>query len=496
MYTNGVTMTYGGKRINVEGFYISKIDGRETLNQEQLSEKIPLINGEHAYGERLEARTITVTFEPIFANTMAKRIDILNALRPLMVEKESQWLIFSDEPDKFFKAYVQSVTNTQIVFYCPDPLKYSTTTKTFTATDEGGHKHLYIRNMGTAPVHVDYTIHIPSEIGYIGIVSNRGVMEFGKKDEQDEQDTTGEEVINIEDFVNAPHSTHDIDWLHPTYGTKGTLRYERIIQNTPGIAFDKWYITLDQAGVKESATGANGGLKTLMLPHPTQNLYCYMHLMLYCDTMGQTGEMSLCFLTEDNKMVAGLNWYKLDASGNTACYEVSTYDPYGDAKILKKWSYQANHEQDKNPFYGTWGHCDFRKEGAKLTYYYYGNYYDFYVPEVATDKIAKVQLSIRQWQDRSREKNQLNKWMGFDTINIRADDTIHENIKNRFQAGEVFIDGSAGEIYHNGMPKMEEEVIGTQYFTVPQGDTEVEFYFSEWASSKPTVSAEIREAWY
>ena len=33
--------------------------------------------------------------------------------------------------------------------------------------------------------------------------------------------------------------------------------------------------------------------------------------------MGQTGEMCINFLTADNKLICGCNWYKTDTVGNT-----------------------------------------------------------------------------------------------------------------------------------------------------------------------------------
>ena len=73
---------------------------------------------------------------------------------------------------------------------------------------------------------------------------------------------------------------------------------------------DKKFIGLGSAGTKKG--NANGGLRTLEIPADSsgdasgaQNFYCWFHLCFYAGLMGQTGEMCINFLTEDDKLICG-----------------------------------------------------------------------------------------------------------------------------------------------------------------------------------------------
>jgi len=77
-------------------------------------------------------------------------------------------------------------------------------------------------------------------------------------------------------------------------------------------------------------------------------------------------------------------------------------------------------------------------------------------------------------------KNNVNKW---------------RDIPNRYPAGSVLVvDGDVHKPYLNGLPCMDDEVKGTQYFKAPPGATKVQIYKSDFGEIE-SVTAEIREAW-
>ena len=107
-------------------------------------------------------------------------------------------------------------------------------------------------------------------------------------------------LLRIEDFISSEDDVGGKDYLHPLYGTKGSL--------TTAQWFGKTFLRLGTAG--EKVGNANGGLRTLTIPADSEgifgakNFYCYMHVLFYAGLMGQTGEMSIAFLTENNKVIA------------------------------------------------------------------------------------------------------------------------------------------------------------------------------------------------
>ena len=206
--------------------------------------------------------------------------------------------------------------------------------------------------------------------------------------------------------------------------------------------------------------------------------------------MGQTGEMCINFLTANNKLICGCSWYKTDAIGNTGHYEI-----WANGKMLRQWGYTTSHLQSQNPWYWNWGHCDIYKEGANIRFFYYGGYYNYYIPEIENMECTKIQIAFKQWGDRSG--NKLMSRMGFDVINFTKNNVSKwSDIPNRYPSGtKITIDGKSSHVYVNGMARPEDEVLGTQYFKAPVGTSEIKVTCSEWTKSQPTVKARIREAW-
>ncbi len=164
-------------------------------------------------------------------------------------------------------------------------------------------------------------------------------------------------------------------------------------------------------------------------------------------------------------------------------------------KVLKTWNYTTSHLQSQNPWYWDWGHCDLRKEGSRITFFYYGKYYTYTVPEIENMKCAKVQISIKQWGDRNGNKFMY--YAGFDNFYIQKMHVDKWNdVPNRYSKHSVLsIDGETSHFFVNGMQKQSEEILGTQYFKAAPGKTKIKFHVSEWTKTQPTVKVRIREVW-
>lgn len=116
-----------------------------------------------------------------------------------ILSAEQVKVIFNDEPDKYFIGTKEGNTDIEpgknsvigeFDIYCADPRKYSTTLKEFIGTEEDGIVTVNIQNDGTEDAIIDYEITNNSESGYLGIVSEKGAMEFGKIEEADGEDYT------------------------------------------------------------------------------------------------------------------------------------------------------------------------------------------------------------------------------------------------------------------------------------------------------------------
>lgn len=485
-------MSYNGVYLEneIDGYRTLSVTGRELMESEVTDQEIDGMDGSYYRYKTTPARTITVKYQ-LRARGSREYREAYNKMNKLLSGEQVK-VIFNDESDKYFIGTKTSNTQVdggsnnvigEIEIYCSDPRKYSTTEKEFTATDGV----LNIVNEGTVPVSIDYDVQTTSETGYIGLVSEEGIMQYGKVEELDgETYKQSEWLASIKDFYNCNDDIGGTDVMHPSYGTNGTL-----IEHT---WFGNKFIGLGSAGTKKG--NANGGLRTLVLPADSngikgaKNFYSYFHLVFWAGLMGQTGEMCINFLTADNKLICGCSWYKTDAIGNTGHYEI-----WANGKMLRQWGYTTSHLQYQNPWYWNWGHCDIYKEGANIRFFYYGGYYNYYIPEIENMECTKIQIAFKQWGDRSG--NKLMSRMGFDVINFTKHNVSKwSDIPNRYPSGtKITIDGKSSHVYVNGMARPQDEVLGTQYFKAPIGTSEIKVTCSEWTKSQPTVKARIREAW-
>lgn len=486
-------MSYNGVYLEneIDGYRTLSVTGRELMESEVTDQEVDGMDGSYYRYKTTPARTITVKYQ-LRARGSREYREAYNKMNKLLSGEQVK-VIFNDESDKYFIGTKTSNTQVdggsnnvigEIEIYCSDPRKYSTTEKEFTATDGV----LNIVNEGTVPVSIDYEVQTTSETGYIGLVSEEGIMQYGKVEELDgESYEKSEWLASIKDFYNCDDDIGGTDVMHPSYGTNGTL-----IEHT---WFGNKFIGLGSAGTKKG--NANGGLRTLVLPADSngdtsgaQNFYCWFHLCFYAGLMGQTGEMCINFLTADDKLICGCNWYKTDAIGNTGHYEI-----WANGKVLKNWEFTTSHLQAQNPFYYKWGSCDILKEGANIRFFFWARYYNFYIPEIENMKCAKIQIAVKQWGDRGG--NKFMSMIGFDVIDFEKMNVEKwKDIPNRYPSGtNITIDGKSSHIYVNGMARPEDEVLGTQYFKAPVGTSEVKVTCSEWTKSQPIVKAKIREAW-
>lgn len=486
-------MSYNGVYLEneIDGYRTLSVTGRELMESEVKHTEIDGMDGSYYRYKTTPARTITVRYQ-LRARGSREFREAYNKMNKLLSGEQVK-VIFNDESDRYFIGTKTSNTQVdggsnnvigEIEIYCSDPRKYSSTEKEFTATDGV----LNIVNEGTVPVSIDYDVQTTSETGYIGIVSTEGVMQYGKIEELDSESyQQSEHLVNINNFYNCADDTGGTDVMHPQFGANGTCAKKSW--------FGQNFLGFGTVGEKKG--NASGGLRTLVIPADSngdssgsKNFYCYFHLIFYASLMGQTGEMCINFLTADNKLICGCNWYKTDTVGNTGHYEF-----WANGKMLRNFSYTTSHLHTQNPWYWDWGHCDILKEGGNIRFFYWGGYHDYYIPEIVNMKCTKIQVAFKQWGDRGG--NQLMGMMGFDVINFTKNNVSKwRDIPNRYPSGtKITIDGKSSHVYVNGMARPQDEVLGTKYFKAPVGTTEIKTTCSSWSKSKPIVKARIREAW-
>ncbi|MCP1102598.1 putative phage tail component-like protein [Aequitasia blattaphilus] len=442
--------------------------------------------------------------EAQFSMPFKLRYDLIakrRALAKILDVKEPKKLVFGDEPDKYYLAIPTGDVNVEennflgigtITWLVPDGLAHSTTIKSFTATTSGGKTTVKIKNEGTEEVPVTFRIkHGNQDNGYVGVVSAHGAMQFGKIDEKDGQTYTANERLINGGIGSWPRYTGQNPQDKVNKSTNGTL--SEITSN------NRKFLSLTSPG--SGGGWWNGGMKMQTIPPDSNgkvgavNFYAWFRFWFEAGLMGQTGCVNVDFFTADDKLIAGYFVAKDDRSGNTG--RCTFYVGGNNPRTVKEWTFTASSKTTENSFDITRGPTDLRKSGDKLTFYYWGVQYTYTVPEIKSWECAKIGLYIGQHNDRALDSTFITRHY-LETTNFqftKVGVSKWRDVPNRYAAGsELVIDGNTTKLYVNGIPAIDDEVKGTQYFKIPPGETTVEFFKSSFGVFDK-ITAEIREAW-
>lgn len=419
-----------------------------------------------------------------------------DALQKALKVDEPKKLVFGNVPNKCFYAIpsgtlefseeTEFLGEGTITWLIPDGVAYSTAEFSFDGVQKDGYQTITIQNNGTEWADVDYEIAHQHENGFIGLVSQYGVIQLGKQEEADgENYEASEELFNGYSLFQDDHGT---SYQNPENTTQGTLE----VKNVAG------YNVMALKGGQATSGYWNGGMKTLTIPVDSEgrrgakNFYCYTQHWFETGLMGQTGAQTIAFLTGKNEVICSMSINKSDATGNTA--RIEWFAPGN--TLIRREEFQPT-AYEGNPFNLKMGcHNDFLKEGEKLRIFWYGSYMERNIPEIKDMECEKIQIWIGQWGDRNLT-NQYVTHNYLKSIRFRKDNVDkYKDVPNRYRAGDVVtIDGESTKVYVNGMPAKGDEINGSNYPKVPPGTTEVQFCYSSFSSPPPQIKAKIREVY-
>lgn len=484
--------TYGGVEIPVK---ITRLDRNLSPSITNNTRSIENVNGGEFTHSTYSTKQIVMEFR--ISNSTARELsEFRRKMSEILYSKEPKRLIFSDEPSIYYEAIVDGepvlgeddmYSTGTITWLIPDGVAYSTAEFSFDGVQKDGYQTITIQNNGTEWADVDYEITHNHENGFIGLVSQYGVIQLGKEEEADgENYEASEELFNGYGLFQDDHGT---SYQNPENTTQGTLE----VKNVAG------YNVMALKGGQATSGYWNGGMKTLTIPVDSEgrrgakNFYCYTQHWFETGLMGQTGAQTIAFLTGDNKVICAMSINKSDTVGNTA--HVDWFAPQN--KKIKTLDFQPT-AYEGNPFNLKMGggHNDFLKEGDRLRIFWYGQYYYFTIPEIKDMVCEKIQVWIGQWGSRDLV-NQLVTHNYLKSIWFRKDNVDkYKDVPNRYRAGDVVsIDGESTKVYVNGMPAKGDEINGSNYPKVPPGTTEVQFCYSSFSSPPPQIKAKIREVY-
>lgn len=402
---------------------------------------------------------------------------------------EPKELVFSSVPDRMFYAVpsgdfdfeqISMFGSGTINWIVVDGLAHSTTEKTFRAAENAsGVMEATVTNSGTESVPVSYDITHNHENGFIGIVSEYGVLQYGSADEADDEAREKSEVLL--------KYTKPSDYSAMTEG-KGILASNDTFPMGGSFAgYEDGWLRLQTPG---SGSSWHGAARQVTLPADSSvnsgavNFKAEANIWFQTSKATEVGLLEFVIGDENNEHLASIHIVKASESDSmcSAIFQVQAAE-----KKRIRYEPNANSATSSNN-----GLISISKSGELFEFVFGGKTYPFRVPEAAEKKGLTITIFIGQYANSVNPVSN----MAFGKMSFRKDNVQYRvDIPNRYAEGDVItIDGETTKMYVNGVPALGDEVKGSKHFHVPPGESKIQFYFSEFCDPKPDVTVRIREA--
>ena len=477
----------------IDGYRTLYVTRRELLESDITEIQIGTADGSDYQSKLNVSRTITVGYQ-IISKSPEEFREKFNELSRILDQEQAR-LVFYDEPDKYFigtKSEVGDVGSGKLnvtgefSFYCSDPYKYAMTEKTFRALiNSDGVMEVSIKNEGTKECAANYTITHNHENGYIGIVSEYGAMQYGKIDEVDTETLQkSEQLFRYEGYEAFSAMENGKGVLTENFPKNGTCREDTYNGRDS-------YLALGSVG---SGSNWHGASKIKYLPEDSsgsntaQNFYAQTRVWWEIGKVSQTGLLEFVIGDENDQPLASIHLIKNNTSNSGArvIMKIGTCE-------VKRIEFSST---STSPVARAGGQM-YIKKSEGIFKFYFGGEYQFRDDSMSTKKARSVTIFLGQWSGRTNSANDLVTRMYFDYLFFRKDNVPYtHDVPNRYADGDVmYINGSEGKMYVNGVNFVQDEVVGTQYFKIPPGETKVQFFYSSFSDPPPTITASITEVY-
>lgn len=450
-------------------------------------------NGGFYNGYRYEPKLIPVDF--VIVN------DDLNAVRRVLASmldvSEPAKLMFSDEPELYYMAVpdgsidldeVLTVGTGTINFLCPNPYAYKVTESEFSLASDKDRFTLY--NYGSAPTYPKIKINFTSECGFIGVASPKGAIQVGNPEEDDGFDVPKSESMISEDFsTTGGWAKNAVQPIHKYAIANGTSKN------------DKWGVLPDSFGTASGTKHYSGvsltkGFTTDKLGLTTADNWSLWARMAITggDTKQNTGMITVGILDEKDEFITAIQLHDGSKVRNNITASLFTQP-----NRAENGSERAKHKVDIGSGGMFLGSIKVVKVGIKFTMSVYNERNKKLFTKTVYDSVAGGKKAKKAFVYLGKYKDA----KPFNTISVtelyvtKHHTTKYEDIPNVFRAGdELIIDNENGNVTLNDMPYYETLDIGSEFFDIGAGTTELGVVYSDWSVSKPTVTALFQERYY
>lgn len=418
--------------------------------------------------------------------------------------REGARLYLSDEPDRYYIALVEDEIKLEgiqtwydeatVTFFVPDGVAHSRAYKRVIDYQDDGKKLIFtLQNNGNVDALPIITIQNNSENGWVGLVNQTGVQEVGNRLELDGKVVEQSEPLldfrktKLKAGFSSAVINQGITNDPSTENQTGTFGWDELWGRSHLRLADRGTVTAGSHGVASATwripNDSNGDWGSL-------NDYLWWRQIFWLGSANQFGFMKVSVLDTDRRFMYGVETFKRKA-GLECEYNFVVDDGGGGYSVLKKWAFKGTHKDADNPFNSTRGWTDIKRIDDVVQVYWWGAYPRFTVPSLKGRKSGYVTVTFGGYFNLPMVTH-----MYLDEFLYQKDKVQGwDDIPNRYQEGSIIqLNNEENRILINNLPKMNELVHGSQFITIPPGQSEVEVYYSEWAQP-PTVNFNFEERW-
>jgi predicted phage tail component-like protein len=518
-------ITFAGVSLTQQGG-IKVLDIHRTIlpSRENYSIDIPYKHGAYYTGYKYQPRQIAVDIAIISSDMDAS----MRALAWMLDLAEPSPLIFSDEPDKQYYAVVDGDTEIEsvltvgkgtITFLCLDPFAYSLLEKTYSPDTNG---KFTINNGGTAPSAPKFDVSFTADCGYVAFVSPNGVIQIGNP-----KDVDGIKLPDSERLINDGMGS-TTGWTVNTSGKSRTTG--AVIQGT--VTSDGSVIKPNSFGTAPNASTWHGMTirKDIGTTADLTNSAQYWEATFDFKFMSastintapenkQIGKIEFNIMDTNNNFLAGFTMKDVfeGYQFNIPEFYVGSTQIWNDTPTIPKPTTVRQYNPITRKYenktvapvnVGIWndfnGKVIIRKTGTQF-------YFELQKIDPTTKKIT--QRVTKTYYDTagtytSVKAKTVNIWFGkwgnyavintnnADNVTFRKDNVADfKDLPNLFGNGDrLTVDCGSSQVYLNDALFMDKVDIGSTFFELVEGTTEVQFLHSSYSSTnKPTVTAKLTE---
>ena len=474
---------------------IVKVNRGILPERENLRYEIPKLSGSHYSHYRYKEKII-----PVEIIIISNDINLVRrALASFLDVKQPEKLIFDDEPDYYWMAVPDGAINLDeiltlgkgtINFLCPKPWAYKAGVSEFLLNS--GPNKFTVYNYGTAPTNPKFTINFDSDCGFVGITSPQGVIQLGNKISPDSVAVpSSEKLIN-----NVFNGTGNTTWAKNTFQPLhfNSQASGAIAENANGMgvgSFGTWTAAKQWHGPVMSKTLATDtlGLNTA----DNWELYSEFHFRtLNNSAISEMAMMEFGVFDDTGTYLTGLRFGDtMDVAPHVGTLLYVGKNPDG-------WGVEQARLWDDGGYDWFNGSISITKMGNNFNFKIYNKTTGkvlnktFYNEALGAKKAKTATIFMGRYKDTAVYNDMNVTYFKFTKHHTEK----MKDVPNIFSNGdELIVNNETGKVTLNGVPYFSSLDIGSKFFSINPGTTDIGFVYSSWAT-QPTFKATFQERHY